>query len=194
VTFGSLLLLAVGVSMDAAAVAAARGLSARAVGPKDAAATALVFGGFQALMPLLGWLLGARFGHVVEAWDHWLVFVVLLVLGGRMIHEAREGGPSEEVGAAIGSGGAFHPRVLVALGLATSVDAFAVGLTLPLLDVRLLPAVVTIGVTTALLSLLALHLGKRAGSGFGRRLDAVGGLILILIGAKVLAEHLGWLA
>jgi putative Mn2+ efflux pump MntP len=187
VGFGEILLLAVGLAMDATAVAAARGLAVPVVRPRHMVLVALFFGGAQALMPLLGWLVGARVGPLVQAWDHWIVFVLLSALGGKMVYEALAGGDDDEEGA---EADPFALRVMLVLAVATSIDALAVGFTLPMMDAPLLLSLVTIGVTTALLSVVGLLVGRRFGALLGPRLDLAGGLVLILLGAKVLVEHL----
>lgn len=183
----SLLLLSVGLSMDAMAVAAAKGLAAPRVRARDVTLLAATFGGFQALMPLLGWLLAARFGALVEAWDHWIAFALLALLGGKMVVEGWRGGDED-------AGDVANPLALatvLVLGVATSIDAFAAGLTLPLLGLPPLLAVVVIGLVTAALSALGFFLGRRVGAMLGKRLELLGGLALILLGARILAEHLG---
>lgn len=187
VGFGEILLLAVGLAMDATAVAAARGLAVPVVRPRHMALVALFFGGAQALMPLLGWLVGARVGPLVQAWDHWIVFVLLSALGGKMVYEALAGGDDDDES---GEADPFALRVMLVLAVATSIDALAVGFTLPMMDAPLLLSLVTIGVTTALLSVVGLLVGRRFGALLGPRLDLAGGLVLILLGAKVLVEHL----
>lgn len=182
VSFPSILLLALGLSMDAMAAAAARGASAKQLLTKNVLLVAGLFGGFQALMPLIGWFVGSRVGSLVAAWDHWIAFVILAIVGGKMIWEAVT--PGETVDADFGL------KVLVMLAIATSIDALAVGLTLPMLDAPLLLSIVTIGVTTALLSAAGLYVGRRLGSMVGKRFDLVGGLVLVGLGTKILVEHL----
>lgn len=185
----ALLTLAVALAMDATAVAAARGLAARRLRTRHVLEVAVCFGGFQALMPLLGYVVGDRFGHHVAAWDHYVAFVLLGGLGLKMLHEAR--GAGEDADALPHDDAVlFAPRTLVLLGIATSVDAFAAGLTLPMLGVPLVTSIATIGATTALLSALGLHLGRRFGRMVGPRLDAFGGVVLIGLGTKILIEHL----
>jgi manganese efflux pump family protein len=186
-SFGGILALAVGLAMDATAVAAARGLAAPAVRLRHAAMVAALFGVAQAAMPLLGWLLGSLIGPLVSAWDHWIAFALLSATGAKMLWEAR--GTESEKDPARG-GDPFRLRVIVALAIATSIDAFAVGVTLPMLGAPLVLSLLTIGVTTALLSGLAVFLGRRFGAYFGRRLDALGGLVLIGLGVKILIAHL----
>lgn len=184
--FPGILVLAVGLAMDATAVAAARGLSAPRVLPRHVIAVALLFGGFQALMPLAGWLVGERFGESVAAWDHWIAWALLASLGAKLLVDAWRGaGEDEPV-----SGDPFALRVLVLLAVATSVDALAAGISLPLVDAPLGLSLVTIGVTTAVLSAAGLFAGRRFGALVGRRLDAIGGFALIGLGTKILVEHL----
>ena len=185
--FGAILALSVGLAMDATAVSAARGMAVPEVRPRHAALVALFFGGFQALMPVVGWLVGARVGPLVEQWDHWIAFVLLAAIGAKMLWEAR--GTNGKV-TPRGEEELFGLRVMLALAVATSIDALAVGITLPLLDAPFALSVATIGVTTAVLCVAGLFLGRRAGAMFGRRLDALGGLILIGLGTKILLDHL----
>ena len=190
---GSLVVLSVGLAMDAAAVAAARGLLLPRIELRHVLLIALFFGGFQAFMPMLGYALGASVGKWIQAWDHWIVFVLLGGLGVRMLREAFEPVPSEAgaTGAAIrGNGDPFALPVLVTLALATSIDALAAGITLPLLGASLLSSAAAIGVITAVLSVLGLFVGRRFGAALGRKLDIVGGLALIGLGTKTLIEHL----
>ena len=177
--------MSVGVAMDAAAVSAARGLAVGRVRPSHVLLVASFFGGFQALMPALGFLLGREVGELVRAFDHWIVFVVLSVIGARMVLESRR-----PAGVPASSEDLFAPGVMLALAVATSVDALAVGMTLPLLAAPLVLSVVTMGVTTAVLSALALVAGSRLGARLGPRLDVLGGVILIAAGARILVEHL----
>ncbi|MFO7561047.1 MAG: manganese efflux pump MntP family protein [Enhygromyxa sp.] len=176
--------------MDATAISAARGVSAGRVRARHVVLTALYFGGFQAGMPLIGWLLGERLGPYVRAWTPWIAFVLLLGLGGKMLWEARDRTDDpEDVAEAVASD-PYAVAVMLTLAVATSIDALAVGFTLPLLGAPLALSLVTIGVTTALLSVAGLYLGRRFGALLGRRLDALGGLILIGFGVKILVEGL----
>lgn len=187
-SIAGMFVLGVGLALDAAAAAAARGLAARRVTVADVALVAGLFAGFQMLMPLLGWTLGGAVGAAVAAWDHWVAFVLLGGLGLSTTWEALRGGGDDEAPA---DGDPFGLRVLLVLAFATSVDAFAAGVTLPLLDVPLLPAVAVIGATTAVLSALGVAAGRRFGAMLGRGLEAAGGLVLLLLGTKILLEHLG---
>jgi manganese efflux pump family protein len=187
VKLGGILLLAFGLSMDAMAVAAARGLSVKRVGLRHVALVAGLFGGFQALMPFFGFMLGRKVGKVIEAWDHWLIFAVLGAIGGKMLWEAFHARDAEEP---VSEAEAFGLKVMVILAVATSVDALAAGFTLPLLGAPLGVSLLSIGITTAVLSAAGLFAGHRFGAALGSRLDAVGGLVLIGIGTKTLIEHL----
>jgi manganese efflux pump family protein len=184
-SFWHILLLAVGLAMDATAVAAARGCaSGRGTHTQGVLRVALMFGVAQALMPVLGWALGERFGSSVAAFDHWIAFLVLAVVGAKMLYEswaAHDEGAQRP---------GFDWRLLFGLAIATSIDAFAVGLTLPLLRAPFALSIVTIGIVTAVLSGIGVVVGQRAGKLLGRKLDAFGGTVLILLGVKILVEHL----
>jgi putative Mn2+ efflux pump MntP len=184
----SLVLLAVGLAMDAAAVAAARGLLLARVELRHVCLISLFFGGFQGLMPMLGYALGASVGHWIEAWAHWLVFVLLAGLGLRMLREAFTHAPDQPA-AASGSDPLALP-ILFTLGVATSIDALAAGIALPLMGAPLISSCATIGLITALLSVAGLYVGRRFGGALGRRLDVAGGLALIALGSKTVIEHL----
>ncbi len=184
--FGAIFLLAIGLSMDAAAVAAARGLALPRIGARHMVLVAVFFGGFQALMPLAGWMIGAGVGPLVEAWDHWIAFALLALIGANMLREAFSP-ETAEAGAASGSD--FRLHTMLVLAIATSIDALAAGITLPMLDAPLIVSIVTIGLTTAVLSVLGLFAGHRFGAALGKRLDIAGGLILIGLGLKILIEH-----
>jgi manganese efflux pump family protein len=186
VTFGSILLLAVGLAMDATAVAATRGMAVSRVTMKHALLVAGFFGGFQALMPLLGWLLGARLEAVAGGWDHWVAAGLLAGVGGKMLWEARHGDAERPVAA---DEELFGLKVMLLLAVATSIDAWAVGITLPILGAPLVPSLAIIGLTTAVLSVLGLVLGRRFGAALGKRLDVLGGLLLVGMGLKILLGH-----
>ena len=188
VTLVTVLLLSLAVSADAAAVAAARGLAVPRLAPRHFISVALWFGLAQAGMALLGSLLGQRFGSVVEAYDHWIAFGLLSALGLKMLHEALS---AEQDEAEAPSSDPFSARSMALLALATSIDAMAVGVTLPLLGAPLVLSLISIGVVTAAMSALGLYAGRRFGAALGKRVDALGGLILIGLGVKILIEHLG---
>ncbi|MBQ1343023.1 MAG: manganese efflux pump [Firmicutes bacterium] len=182
-TFTELFLLAVGLAMDAFAVSVCKGLALPRVDMKKALAAGLWFGGFQALMPLLGYLLGSRFASYIADFDHWIAFVLLALIGGNMIRESF--GDEEEADAS------FGVRAMLPLALATSIDALAVGLTFAFLSVRVLPAVTLIGVVTLIISMIGVKLGNLFGARFRGKAEFAGGLILILLGVKILLQHLG---
>ena len=152
----------------------------------DTLLLALFFGGFQALMPLTGYLLGSRFASYIERWDHWIAFVLLAFIGGNMIRESREQEEEE-----IEHGGSIRYRELFTLAVATSIDALAVGISFAFLGVRIAPAVTLIGCTTFVLTLVGVWVGNLFGSRYKSRAELTGGIILILIGVKILLEHLG---
>lgn len=184
---GGILLLAFGLSMDAMAVSAARGLAVRQIRARHVALVAGFFGGFQAFMPLLGYLLGHSVGKLIAAWDHWIILLVLGGIGGKMLWEAFH---PEQDAEQPKEADAFGLKVMLLLAIATSIDALAAGFTLPLLGAPLGLSLAAIGVTTAVLSAIGLFAGHRFGAALGSRLDAVGGLVLIGIGVKTLLEHL----
>lgn len=180
----SLFLLAVGLSMDAFAVAVCKGLATPKITLKKACVVGLWFGVFQALMPTLGYLVGYRFQEKITAIDHWIAFVLLVFIGANMI---RESFSKEEEGA--NASLAFKEMLLLAI--ATSIDALAVGVTFAFLpDIPIIPAVSFIGVITFLLSALGMKVGNVFGTKYKSRAELVGGVILILIGSKILIEHL----
>ncbi len=187
IQFGAILALSVGLAMDATAVSAARGMAVPRVRPRHAALVAVFFGGFQALMPVIGWLVGSRIGPLVEAWDHWIAFTLLGAIGAKMLWESRDAKSGETQRS---EDELFGFRVMLLLAIATSIDALAVGITLPMLDAPFALSVITIGVTTAVMCVAGLLVGRRAGAMFGRRLDFLGGLILIGVGTMILVEHL----
>lgn len=178
-----LLLIAVGLSMDAFAVSVCKGLGTRRVRPRHALLAGLYFGGFQFLMPVLGYLLGARFQALIESVDHWIAFVLLLGIGLGMIREARE---KDEA-----LNDDYGVKTMLLLAVATSIDALAVGVTFAFLQVALLPSAGLIGVTTFLLSAAGVYVGSVFGARFKSAAEITGGVILILIGLKILLEHLG---
>ncbi len=185
--FVSVLVLAIGLAMDATAVAATRAIAAEHAGGREAAITGAWFGGFQAGMPLVGWFVGERLGPLVAMWDHWIAFLVLAAIGGKMLLDVWRGGAPTVHGRA----DLFAARAMLPLAIATSIDALAIGVTLPMMGAPLVGSLVTIGVTTGVLSAGAVLLGRRLGAAAGRRLDALGGVILVALGVKILVEHLG---
>ena len=187
-TIGELLLLAVGLSMDAFAVSVCKGLSTRHLKPAHYLVTGLWFGGFQALMPAVGYLLGSSFEQYIVSIDHWIAFALLAFIGVNMVKESL----SDEEETADDS---FAVKTMFILAVATSIDALAVGITFALLpDVHILTAISFIGVVTFLLSAVGLRVGNVFGLRYKSRAEMVGGIVLILIGAKILLEHLGILS
>ena len=186
--FPAILLLSVGLAMDATAVSATCGFTAARLRLRDHATVALLFGGFQAGMPLIGWGLTHQIGPAVQSWDHWIAFALLAAIGGKMLYESRR---ESDDGDDASSSNPFRWRLLLALAVATSIDALAVGVALPLMDAPIVLSISTIGVTTALLSAAGLQAGRRLGATIGNRFGIVGGLVLIGLGTKILIEHLG---
>ena len=178
-----LLLIAVALSMDAFAVSVCKGLSVGRARPGQCVTAGLYFGGFQALMPLLGWLLGVRFQSLIAGVDHWIAFILLGLIGVNMIRESREEEEHVE--------GDFGPRSMLPLAVATSIDALAVGVTFAFLGQKILPAVSCIGVVTFLCSCIGVALGSVLGSRSRSRAELAGGVILVLMGTRILLEHLG---
>lgn len=185
--FVELFLIAVGLSMDAFAVSICKGLSVQRLRLRHMALAGLCFGAFQALMPLIGYLLGASFSNVITAYDHWITFILLALIGGNMIREALHGCEDEEQNAD------FSFRVMLPLAVATSIDALAVGVSFAFLKVIILPAVLLIGITTFCFSAAGVKIGNLFGVRYKSKAELAGGVILILIGAKILLEHLGFL-
>lgn len=178
-----LFLIAVGLSMDAFAVSICKGLSMQCLIPKHALIIGLYFGGFQALMPLIGYLLGVNFQNAIVSYDHWIAFILLGIIGFNMIREALND-EEESCNASV----AFHEMIVLAV--ATSIDALAVGVTFAFLQVDIVPAVSFIGVTTFALSVIGVKVGNVFGAKYKSKAELTGGIILILIGAKILIEHL----
>ena len=170
--------------MDAFAVSIGKGLGMRRIDYRTSFALAISFGLFQALMPVLGWLLASTFAQAIEAIDHWIAFGLLALIGGKMIVDAVRGEDDAPTTAGVSFG------ELMLLSVATSIDALAVGITFAALGVPPLPAVAIIGVTTFAFSLGGVVLGNRFGSRYERLAGVLGGVILVLIGVKVLVEHL----
>ncbi len=184
--FFELLLIALGLSADAFAVSLCKGLCMRKLDVKSAALIAFSFGFFQAGMPVIGYLLASRLSGYVETFDHWIAFALLILLGIKMLVEALKKPDAPEDKCPVG----IRPGELLLLSLATSIDALAVGITFAFLKVNLFFAVTTIGLTTLILSFCGVLLGHRFGVRFKKPAEIAGGLILILIGLKVLADHM----
>ncbi|MDN0033773.1 manganese efflux pump MntP family protein [Oscillibacter valericigenes] len=183
-----LLLIGIGLSMDAFAVAICQGLCMRKINWKYTFVIALFFGGFQALMPFLGWLLGSQFAGYIQSVDHWVAFVLLLLIGGNMVRESLS---KEEEATECAVEERINLKRLTILAVATSIDALAVGVTFAFLDVEIVSAISIIGTTTFFLSLIGVVVGNFFGARYKRRAELTGGVILILLGTKILLEHLG---
>lgn len=187
--FLTLFLIGVGLAMDAFAVSICKGLAMRKVNPRQAVIIGTFFGGFQALMPFIGWLLGNRFEKYIKSIDHWIAFILLGIIGGKMLVEAlKENDEEEQVKC---TDGHLDIKEMFVLAIATSIDALAVGITFAFLDYPVVEAVVIIGVTTFAISVAGVYIGNFFGSRYKKRAEIVGGIILILIGCKILLEHLG---
>ncbi len=179
----SLLAIAVGLSMDAFAVAVCKGLSVNKISAKHQLIVGLYFGGFQALMPLIGYYLGIQFEELIKSVDHWICFIFLALIGINMIREAF--GDDEEID------DSFNPKSMFPLAIATSIDALAIGVTFAFLSVNILPAVSFIGAVTFVLSVVGLWVGNIFGCKYKSKAEVAGGVVLILMGIKILFEHLG---
>ena len=179
-----LFILAVGLSMDACAVSVCKGLSVQRLRPKHALLCGLYFGGFQALMPFIGWLLGSQFADLISSIDHWIAFVLLGFLGVNMIREAFSEDAEECPDAS------FAFKAMLTMAIATSIDALAVGVTFAFLDVAIIPAIAFIGITTFFFSAIGVKIGNVFGSRFKSKAELFGGLVLVLMGCKILIEHL----
>lgn len=178
-----LFILAVGLSMDAFAVSICKGLSLGEIDLKSSAKVGLWFGGFQAFMPLLGFILGVRFKDYITAIDHWVAFVLLGIIGLNMIKEAVKGG-EDDLDASLSI------KKMFPLAVATSIDALAVGITFAFLSVDIIPAVSFIGVITFVLSSLGVAIGHMFGAKYKSKAEFLGGAILIILGVRILLEHL----
>lgn len=183
----TLFVTAVGLSMDAFAVSVCKGLAMKKLSVKKALVIGLWFGGFQALMPTVGYLLGSRFEQYVTAIDHWIAFVLLALIGANMIKEALSKDEGSDANDSV------DPKTMFLLAVATSIDALAVGVTYAFLQVAIIPAVSFIGVTTFLLSVAGVKVGNVFGMKYKSRAELAGGIILIVMGLKILLEHLGLL-
>ncbi|MBR4391431.1 MAG: manganese efflux pump [Bacteroidales bacterium] len=188
-TFIELLLIAVGLSMDAFSVSVCKGLTSKRFSWSLALTCGLWFGFFQALMPVIGYFLGAQFQQYIEAYDHWIAFGLLFLIGANMIREALS--RKEEDEASSSDNGSLGFKTMLLLAIATSIDALAVGVSFACIQVKLWSSVLIIGVTTFLFSILGVRIGNVFGSRFEKSAGIVGGIILILIGSKILLEHLG---
>lgn len=187
--FIELFLLGIGLAMDAFAVSVCKGLGMRRLNKKQTLIIGLYFGGFQALMPLIGWLLGSQFQKYITSIDHWIAFILLGFIGGKMMIEAiREWNEEETVD--VMDSPLDHKNMLV-LAVATSIDALAAGITFAFLDTPIIEAITIIGITTMVISIIGVVVGNFFGSRYKSKAEFIGGLILVLLGLKILLEHLG---
>ena len=180
-----LFILAIGLSMDAMAVSICKGLSVQKLKFNHALITGLYFGGFQAAMPLLGYFLGRQFSSYIESIDHWIAFVLLALIGGNMIKESFEKEENDECNCS------FRPKAMIPMAVATSFAALAVGVTFAFLNVSIIPAISLIGIITFSLSAVGVYVGHLFGSKFKAKAERIGGIVLILMGLRILLEHLG---
>ena len=183
-SFIDIFLIGVALSMDAFAVSICKGLSVNKVEPRHLLTCGIYFGGFQALMPLIGFLLGFKFEKLIVSVDHWIAFVLLALIGGNMIKEALSDDEEEE-------NASFSFKTMLPLAVATSIDALAVGISFAFLGVDIVEAAVLIGITTFVLSGVGVYVGNIFGAKYKSKAELVGGVVLILIGLKILLEHLG---
>ena len=179
-----LVIIAIGVSMDAFAVSICKGLSVRSLRPRHVLQTSLWFGGFQALMPLIGYFLGVSFADFVTSIDHWISFILLGIIGGNMIKESSH--KDEDYNVAPD----FSFRTMFAMAVATSIDALAVGVSFAFLKVNIWIAILVIGATTFVFGCVGVKIGNVFGARFKDKAEVVGGVLLIALGIKILVEHL----
>ena len=180
----TIVIIAIGLAMDAFAVSIVSGAAYKQLHIKHALRLALFFGGFQAFMPLIGFLAGLTVKQHIANYDHWVAFALLTAVGAKMIYESTKIKPADE------NSQPFNIPVLLALSVATSIDALAVGITLSLLRIPIVTAAVIIGLVTFALSYIGVFIGKNFGHFFESKIEALGGIILIAIGFKILLEHL----
>lgn len=180
----TIIAMAVALSLDSFAVAITGGIYIRPLQFKQALKIALVFGIFQALMPVIGWLAGVTMATYIASYDHWVAFVLLAFIGGRMIHNSLsgvKGGVPMDL---------LKNATLLMLAIATSIDALAIGISFALLDVSILKPIIYIGMITFIFTLTGVYVGNRVGGSCEKKFELIGGVILILIGIKILWEHL----
>jgi putative Mn2+ efflux pump MntP len=182
--FSGLLLIAIGLSADAFSIAICKGLALRKIKPRQLITVGLYFGVSQAVMPIIGYLVASRFAALIENWDHWIAFVLLTVIGGKMLwealHESEDGEPD----------GSLNAAKMLPLAIATSIDALAVGVSFAFLKVEIIPAAALIGLTTFILSAAGVLIGAKFGAKYKRRAEIAGGIMIIAIGIKILLDHL----
>ena len=187
-SFFEIFMIGIGLSMDAFAVSICKGLNMRKLDKTQTLIIALFFGGFQALMPFIGWLLGKQFESYITSFDHWIAFILLAFIGGKMIWDVLKGGEEETETAGDSS---LDIKELFVLAIATSIDALAVGISFAFLQVNITSAITLIGCTTFVISAAGVFIGHKFGNKYEDKASLAGGIILILIGLKILLEHLG---
>ena len=178
-----ILLIAIGLAMDAFAVSICKGLSMKKMNWKKAIIVGIYFGVFQALMPVIGYCLGTTFESLVTKVDHWIAFILLALIGGKMLKEAFDNNSE-------GYNDSVNFKTMVILAIATSIDALAVGITFAFFNVNLVLAISLIGIITFILSVIGTKIGNRFGDKYENKAELLGGIILVLLGVKILAEHL----
>lgn len=183
-SFIDILIIAIGLSMDAFAVSVCKGLSLHKIKGKHMMIAGAWFGGFQALMPFIGYLLGGIFAKFIDKFDHWIAFILLVFIGGKMLVEVLSSEQETD-------DGSMDSKTMFILAIATSIDALAVGVTFAFLRVAIIPAILIIGITTFILSALGVKIGSIFGDKFEKGAQIAGGIILILIGIKILLSGLG---
>ena len=186
--FIELLLMGVGLAMDAFAVSICKGLGMKKVNKKQAVVIGVFFGGFQTLMPLIGWILGKQFERYITSVDHWIAFIMLGFIGGKMIVESLKKEEEEERKK---SDKPLDLKEMFILAIATSIDALAIGITFAFLGTPIIEAIAIIGIVTFLISIGGVYVGNFFGSKYKNKAEFAGGLILVLLGIKILLEHLG---
>lgn len=186
--FVTVFLTGIGLAMDAFAVSVCKGLKMQKLNYKQMGLIALFFGGFQALMPLIGWLLGKGFEAYIKSIDHWVAFGLLLFIGGKMAYESFKNDDDDECCSK------FDVKELLIMAVATSIDALAVGIAFALKDINIFIAIIVIGIVTFILSAIGVVLGHKFGALYKSKAELAGGIILILIGVKILLEDLGVLS
>lgn len=186
--FADLLLLGMGLSMDAFAVAVCKGLSMKKINYRHSFVIAFFFGGFQALMPFIGYYLGKTFEKYITRIDHWIAFILLAYIGGKMVYDALSGEEEEETVCAE----ALDVKELFMLAVATSIDALAIGITFSFFkDTNIINNITVIGITTFIISFGGIFIGNKFGTRYKTRAEIAGGIILVLLGVKILLEGLG---
>ena len=181
--FGEIFLIGIGIAMDAFAVSICKGLSMKKINWKSAIIISLYFGIFQAIMPAIGYYLGSTFSSFVEKIDHWIAFILLVIVGGKMIKDSLDNELENK-------NDDISFKTMVILSIATSIDALAIGITFAFFEINIVVAVSIIGFITFLLSILGVKIGNKFGDKFQNKAEVIGGVILILIGIKILFEHL----